>query len=495
MRSATYIFGAVFCALLASAVSVRAQQQPGDQQQQTPDANTPDTNTEQPTEPIPAIRSPLAGAADNGQAVTNEGQLQPDTNSITGVEPVGLGAPAMTHSYWLPRVAFAGTADSNPNYGTGSADWTAWVSVVGGVDVHKVSDGSDLMLGYTGGGMFASGQDVENGVIQQLSLRERLLFHRSTVTIFEQLGYLPESSLGFAGTAGSGVPGLGGSIGVGTGYTPGQSILTPRGQQLTNSTAVEWDYKLTRRASITLVGSYSLLHFFENDLANYGDASFQLGYNYQLTRKDTIAASYQFSAIRYSNLGQSINSNVVQGVYSRRVTGKLGFQIAAGPQYITSDSAITGTPTTPTTTGSISSLYWTLNTSITYALKQVSLSGSYNHGVTGGSGVLIGAVTDVLSGTVSTRLSRASNAGFNFGYSRNDGFLVGDSTQSQTFDYWFAGANITRTLGRSIDIFANYQLQYQNSSANGCVGTACAQDVVRNQFSVGVNLHKQPIPF
>ncbi len=91
------------------------------------------------------------------------------------------------------------------------------------------------------------------------------------------------------------------------------------------------------------MGSYALLHYFENDLANFGDASFQAGLNYQLTRVDSIAASYQFSAIRYSNLGQSINSNVIQGVYSRRVTGKLGFQIAAGPEFVTSNSPITGT--------------------------------------------------------------------------------------------------------------------------------------------------------
>jgi hypothetical protein len=482
--------GIVFAAALGAA-PVRAQQQQGQQ----PDAQQPDQSPDNnPSEPIPAIRSPLAGAAGNGQADTDQGPLQPDTRSVTGVEPVGIGSPAMTHNYWAPRIAIAATADSNPDYNVGNDAWTGWISLVGGIDVHKSSGGSDLLLSYTGGGMFTNGQNVDNGIIQQLSLRDRFLFHRSTFTVFEQLAYLPETSLGFAGTAGSGVPGLGGTLGGGTGYTPGQSILTPRGQNLTSSTAGEWDYQLSRRASITLVGSYSLLRYFDEDLANYGDAAFQAGYNYQLTRHDTIAVSYQFSAFRYSNLGQSINSNVVQGVYSRRVTGRLGFQVAAGPQYITSNTAITGL--TPTATpGSISSLYWTLNSSLTYALRRATFSGSYNHGVTGGSGVLVGAETDIVSGAISGHLARTLGAGVNFGYSRNDGFLVGDATQSQTYDYWFAGANVTHTMGRSMDLFGNYQLQYQRNGANGCVGPGCSADVVRNQFSIGVNFHKQPIPF
>jgi hypothetical protein len=348
-------------------------------------------------------------------------------------------------------------------------------------------------LSYTGGGMFTNGQDVDNGIIQQLAVRDRFLFHRSTFTVYEQLAYLPETSLGFAGSSGAGVPSLGGTPGVGSGYTPGQSILTPRGQNLTNSSALEWDYRLTPRTSFTLVGSYAFLRYFDTDLANYGAASFQAGYNYQLTRLDTIALSYQFSAIRYSNLGQSINSNVVQGVYARRVTGRLGLRVAAGPQYITSNFPITGSAST--TAESSSALYWTLAASINYGLKRASLSASYNHGVTGGSGVLVGAETDIVSGTISGQVARTVGAGVNFGFARNSGFAVADLTQSQNYDYWFAGVNVTHTMGRTMDLFANYQLQYQNNSVGTCTGSGCSQDVVRNQISVGVNFHRTPIPF
>jgi hypothetical protein len=492
MRSLAYIGMFCFVALAMNAQPVRAQQPPDQQQPPPPDTNAPENNPEQP---IPAIKSPLAGAAGDDQGQQDQGQLQPDTNSITGVQPVGIGAPAMLHNYWAPRVSIAGTADSNPNVETGSAGWAGWLSIYGGVDLHRASEGNDLLLSYTGGGMITNAAQVDNGVVQTLSIKDKILFHRSTFTIFEQLNYLPESSLGFAGTSGSGIPGLGGTTGVGSGYTPGQSLLVPRGQNITESTAVEWDYKLTPRASITAVGSYMLLHYFDNDLANYGDASFQAGYNYQLTKFDTVAVSYQFSAIRYSNLGQSINSSTVQGVYSRRVTGKLGFQIGVGPEFVNSTSPITGGHAPAT--GSVSSTYLSVNASITYALKNVTLTGNYNHGITGGSGVLIGAETDVLTGGITDRISRVTTIGATFGYGRNSGFAVGDASQSQTFDYWFVGANATRTLGRSVDVFGNYQFQYQNQNltGSGCVGAACTESFKRNQISVGVNFHKQPIPF
>ena len=63
--------------------------------------------------------------------------------------------------------------------------------------------------------------------------------------------------------------------GVWSGFTPGQSILTPEGQNLSNAFNVELDTKLTSRSSLTFVGGYSLVRYFDNDLSNYGDATFQ----------------------------------------------------------------------------------------------------------------------------------------------------------------------------------------------------------------------------
>src|SRR5271156_3446415 len=377
MSTLKYIsIGGIWLVLLSCAPA-RAQQPadtPQDQQQ-----------GQQPSQPIPAIRSPLASGADNGDEdeAPNPQLVLPDTRSLTGVEDLSLGTLALEHSYWQPRAAVSETVDSNPgSTTTGNGSWGTWTSILGGIDIHRVSGVSDLMVSYTGGGMFSTGNSsASNGVIQELNFKDKFLFRRSVLSVFDQVSYLPESSFGFAGTAGATLPGVGNGVGLGSGFTPGQSILTPEGQNLSNAFDAELDTKLTSRTSLTLVGGYSLLHYFDDNLLNFGDATFQAGYNYQLTRKDTLAVSYNFSAIRYSNVDQSLNLNTIQGSYARRITGRLAFQISAGPQFVSSRFPITSsTSSTVSSETSSSQLYWTLNASLRYQLKHAAISAAYNHG-------------------------------------------------------------------------------------------------------------------
>lgn len=493
-----YISVMAIGALALGGTPLRAQQQPSDSQQ-----------GEQPLAPIPAIRSPLASGADNGDQDETPGsqQLTPDTRSLTGAEDLSLGSKLLTHSYWQPFLSFSETVDSNPDYATVS-DWGTWTSFFGGADIHKTSSISDMSVSYIGGGMFSNGGTAQNGIIQRLSFDDKFSFRRSTFSVLEQLGYLPESSFGFAGLVGAGIPGENGT-GLGTGFTAGQSILTPRAQTLTSSTAVEWDTRLSPRTSLTFVGGYALLHYYESGptnsgdstipvfLTNYGDATFKAGYNYQLSPKDTIAVSYQFAADRYSgNTGQSLNLNTIQGSYARRVTGRLAFQIAAGPQITSSTSPITGSASSAGLTGSSATgVYLALNTSLLYQLRHALLSASYSHSVTGGSGVLAGAETNAALGAVSGQVTRTVHAIWNAGYSRNEGVAIGTSSASQIYNYWFTGVSLSRTIGRSLDMFMNYEFQYQDNSASGCIATTCTGNVTRNQIAFGVNLHKQPIPF
>src|SRR5271169_4964351 len=264
IRALKYISVMAIGALALGWTPLRAQQQPSDSQQ-----------GEQPLSPIPAIRSPLASEANNGDADETPGsqQLTPDTRSLTGAEDLSLGSTPLTHSYWQPFLSFSETVDSNPEYATGT-DWGTWTSFFGGADVHKTSSISDMSVSYIGGGMFSNGGTAQNGIIQRLNFNDKFSFRRSTFSVFEQLGYLPESSFGFAGLVGAGIPGESGS-GLGTGFTAGQTILTPRGQNLTSSTALEFDYRFTPRASLTFVGGYALQRYFENSLSNSGDVTFQ----------------------------------------------------------------------------------------------------------------------------------------------------------------------------------------------------------------------------
>lgn len=492
MSGLNRLLGAALCvAALAVPAAWGQQQQAG--QQQTPD---------QSAAPIPAYKSPLAGAADNGDADDSGApQLAPDTRALSGAQDLSLGTPT-TRSYWQPHVDFFASLDSNPGETPNTTSWSTWTSVTAGVDMHHVSGNQDLSVSFDSGGMISNNGSSSNGVVEELSFADRISFHREVISFFDELNYLPESSLGFGGFGETTLPG-----GLGPGFTPGQSLLTGRGQNLGNSFVTEVDTFLTPRTSLTFVGGYSILHYFDDNLLNYGDATFRAGYNYQLTRKDTIAVYYTFSGYRYSNSNQSINSQTVQASYARRATGKLAFQIAAGPQVVSSSMPIsnvvtadgeTGGGSGSPTTSSATQLYWSLNTALQYQAGRNQLGLAYAHGVGGGSGVLAGSLADTVTGSLNRQVSRTFSSGITGGYSRNQGISIGNVTPiSQTYDYWFGGGTFAHPVGRYLALTLSYQVQYQTSNLAFCTGTStpCGTSLIRNLISFGVGWHERPLLF
>jgi hypothetical protein len=493
------------CMVMLGTGVARAQQQGQDQSQdqsqnpsQTPSQgqgqqqNPSDQGPTQPQGPIPAYRSPLAGAADNEDEDENPTEITPDNRAVTGVLPFGLGM-LNEHSYWQPHVNVAFTADSNPSETTGGTSWGSWTSISGGVDAHHVSQNNDLELSYVGGAQFLSSGGTDgagNGAVQALSFLDRVTFHRWALSLVDGLSYLPESSFGYGGLgAGSvgGVPG-GGLPGV------GQTLLVGEGQNLANSFNAEADVFLSGRTSLTFAGGYSTLNYFDSDLLDYGSAIARIGYNYLIDRKNTIGLDYTFGETNYSNFHQSIIEHTVQGVYGRRVTGKLAFQVAAGAEVASFQVPITtpaeGGTGSPTPSGPTTSVYWTLNTNLSYAMQRTSFGLAYFHGVSGGSGVFAGSVQDNVSGSVTRRMTRLFSSGIIGGYSRNRGLAVVDTTTpftTQTFDYWYGGGNFSYPIGRTMAVSFSYQLQYQTSGTAFCIGTPCGTDVIRHMISMGLN--------
>jgi len=497
MRILNYKIWAVGLCTVAFLAPVAGAQQPpadgtGQSQSQSPDQSGP-------SNPIPAYHSPLAGAADNGLPDQNSQDITPDTHSLSGVQALTLGS-TVTRTYWQPSFNFSGSADSNPitNQGSGNT-WTGWTNVTGEIDVHRVSGNNTLALSYVAGGMIAVDGPGGSGIVQELSVDDGIAFRNWKLSLIEQLSYLPPSGFGvgnFIGTTAGGVglppppldPGLG----------TGQTLLTTLGQSLSSSSDVELDRQLTNRTSLTFVGGYSLLRYFDTTVLDYGDVNIRAGYNYQWTRRDTLAVIYTYSGYRYSNFNQSIDSHAAQVSYGRRMTGRLAFQAAAGPQIASFQIPIPAGSTTMTPEGSRTTLYWTANTSLTYQLKRGSLSGNYYHGVGGGSGVLAGSITDTANGAFNRQITRTVSGSLTGGYSRNRGVALGvvpTTTTAQTYDYWSGGGSLNRTWGRALNLNLSYQLQYQTSGVGFCLGVTCGTSYLRNIVSVGVSWRDRPLLF
>ena len=479
----------VLMALAAQAQDQQTQGQEGQGQQ-----NQSQQTQDQSAAPIPAYHSPLASAANNGDSETNGGPLEPDTRALAGVQNFSLGGPETVHSYWQPHFDIFGIGDSNPQEAPSGAAWGTWASFSGGMDLRWTSGGSDVTLSYTGGEMIASGTGTGNGIVQKLGFTDTFALRRWTVTILDQVNYLPESAYGFGGLGGTSSTGTE-TGGAGSVFTPGQTLLTGRGQNLSDAFDTEADLSLTPRTSLTFVGGISLLRNFDTNLLDSGVATGRVGYNYLWTRKDTVGGFYTYSALRYSGSNQSIDTHSIQASYGRRVTGRLAFQIAAGPQIAVFHLPIivggSGTPAANST-----EFLWSLNAALQYQLRRVALTADYNHGVNAGSGVLAGWETDAVSGSATRQMSRTFSSGITGGYARNKGLAIGGITPlTQTYNYWFAGANLSYPLGRELGLTLSYQLQYQDASARFCVGTACGASVIRHLISLGVGWHERPLLF
>lgn len=466
------------------------QNQQQNQQTQGQQQNGQNNQGDQPAQPIPAYRSPLAiGGAQQNENPNNSG-LQPDTHPLAGAQQIGLGESAEQHSYWQPSFSVFSTFDSN-SLGSGSG-WVNYESFLGSVALHRAAARNDLMLVYAGGGTVTSSRHLGNSVLQQLEVGDTISRRRMQISLFNSTTYIPEASLGYGGLGGMNLPGTG-LLGLGQ-FVPSESILAARDQRVSNSDLAQVNYLLTRRASLTFVGGYSLLHFLGGGYFDFREPTLQAGYNYQFSPKDTGALLYRFDDFQFTGLNESIQDNRVDISYGRRVTGRVAFEAQAGPEvvFFQTPSSGTGTPA-PGSPGS--QLLWNLNSSLKYAVERGELSFSYMHGVNGGSGILVGAVGNTVRITANRALSQFTNITANFGYARNTS--LNGPTQLVTnrdYDYWYGGGDLDHAFGRYVTVVLSYEYQRQKSNAAVCIGTACGT-LSRNLISVGFTWQDRPLAF
>lgn len=498
------LYAAVFAAAIAFTPAARAQQTQGADTQSAPN---------QTPEPIPAYNSPYSPGPDETQ---NPENVQPDTRPLSGAQYLSVGNLKTSRSYWEPMANITGIADSNPDENASGADWGGWGTFLGGVDIYDNSGISKLTLTYLGGGSYSNESDVQNGAVQDLAVIEQLSFRRAVLSFLDVTDYMPNSMSGVGGIVG--LPQGAGSTNLGTGFVNGQTILSGAGQSLNNTSVVELNTFLTPRSSITFEGGYSLLHFFGNSLIDSGELIFQGGYNYQLSRHDTLAFFYAFNQFRFNDINQlvgnsssltanssaSIDTHSIEASFGRRVTGRLAFQVAGGPEIsvlsngagIPTNSGGAGVPNT----GSSVQLNWTLNPMVTYQYQRTTLDLTYAHGVFGGSGVLLGSTSDIVTGTVARRMSQRFSSNFSAGWAANKA-LSGTGVQelvqniNQNYSYWFAGATFARPLSEALALTFSYELQYQNSNNTFCIETSCGTSLVRNLISVGLSWNQHPMSF
>ncbi|MGB9433548.1 MAG: hypothetical protein WBQ89_14995 [Candidatus Acidiferrum sp.] len=462
------------------------QTQPQDPQQPQPQ-EPPWENT--PPKPAGVGLPPF----DLGDLLGNPNNLQPDYTPLTSMLNAGLGFPDVKHSYWVPGVQVSSSASSNLFGASNTSGWYETNYVVGNISLLEAWSRSQLAINYSGGGAFSTDSTVGNSGFQQLAFAESFKLDRWIIQIVDEFAQLPQSGFGFGVGTGLGIPGVGGSLGptiptVGNNYSPNDTIFSEFGPRYSNVAVAEATYQLTRRSSLTASGAYGILHFV--DAGNIDTDTFfgSLGYNYQLSHKDSIGAYYEFSTYHFPGNPQAYGVQTASAAYSRKITGRLALSLYGGPQF-TSVRVPVGT------TSSIVNGY--ASAFLNYAFENGGISGRYMHGISGGGGLLTGSILDEVTFTVSRRLSRQWSAGVHFGYAHNRSVINPTGTVSNpSYDNWFVGASIGRPIGRnlafSLAYTANFETNNPGCSSPSIPGCGASSNTTGQVVTLNFRWHPRP---
>lgn len=436
--------------------------------------------------PKPAGRGypPLVDTASDDQPSPD--QLLPDSRPLTGVQNPTLGQVIIPHSYWEPGFQYSNTIQSSQP-GESNPGWSTTNYLAANVVLMEASRWSQLALNYSGGGTFSTDKNQGNGYFHQVGVSQSLQWGRWQLQILDQFSYLPNSQFGFGGGTGLSLPGGGISSGVPqTGLTSNEQLLfTAVGPRYTNNFTTQAVYQISRRASVNVSGTYGILRFVDpGNIAN-NTVGASVGYNYALSKEDTIGLSYHFNRFTYIGESQSTTDQVISVVYGKKITGRLAFRAYGGPDITTFKVPLANTTQRTSVSG---------GANLTYQFSHVATTISYSHAVTPGSGVFTGSETDTIQAGATRPLGRVWRAQGNFGYARNRNIVSGAGVSAMAFDSWYVGGGVSRPLGPNSNISIAYSANIQTGSNSfGCTVPGCGGNYTQDQVTVNFQWHTRPL--
>jgi hypothetical protein len=432
--------------------------------------------------PVPIVNSGYQESESNNA-------LTPDVTPLTGVQTPTLGSPPVLHSYWVPGIQWSGSIQSNSYNQTATSGWLMNNYLIGNLSLLQAWSNSQLSVNYSGGGFFSTDGSQGNGYYHQLALSQTFQWRRLSVALLDQFSYLPQSSFGFGGGTSLGLPGTGGPTvpvipGMGNGYVPNQSAFAALGNRYSNAATVQLTYTTSPRGSITASGTYGFLNFVSPGNVDNDMTIATIGYNYVLTRADSIGAFYRFGAFHFTGQPEAYGDHSINLAYTRKLTGRLALQLYGGPDFIVPRATLTNP----------GSLTYGVNAgaNLRYGFERGGLSLGYTHGLSGGSGVLIGSSVDQINVGADHRLGRIWSGQVNMGYAHNAPIVSIAHTSSQSYTTWTAGGGVSRAAGRNASFAIAYNATINDFNLPGCAGSACSSSQTYQYVTINFQWHTRP---
>jgi hypothetical protein len=424
---------------------------------------------------VNAVADPLAG-------------WRADTAPLTGLQTPSIGNPELKHSYWVPGLQYGSMIQDQPIGSSSSGNWYSSNYFVGNLSLMEEWRRSQLALNYSGGGFLTTQPGQSNGWYQQLALGQSMVWQRWQVQLNDQFSYLPESQFGFGTGTGLALPGIGGSLGpsvpgIGGSVVPNQSIYAAVGPRYSNSFLAQITYQLSRRGSLTVGGSYGLLRFTQSGNIDTDSYIGNVGYNYMLTKNDSLGVSYRSTSYHYQGQAQAMMDQTVLTTYGRTITRRMALQIYGGPEITNYRVPVSDQTQTIAGTGGLS---------LTYAFERGSLSASYFHALSAGGGVLIGSNMDQVTFTGTRSLTRTWSVQGNLGFAKNRPLASQTGVQGNDYNSIYVGGAVTRPIGRNLNFSLAYNAQIQKINPTVCTGSGCNRSSTVNIVTLNLQWHTRP---
>jgi hypothetical protein len=315
----------------------------------------------------------------------------------------------------------------------------------------------------------------------RFGISQEILLDRWTLRMRDDLQY--SWAAGFSGIFTGGPPQAGQSAllnGIQPTLAPNNTIETGLVRQLGDTVLAEADYAFSRRTTMTFMGSYNLLHFFSPGYIGSHDIHERVGYNYALSAKNNVSLSYDHDRMSFDETSSRLQTDTVQIGFGRKVTGRLAFQAAVGPEllYLYNFGP----------SNRRQQLSWSAFSRMAYNVRGNSYSFSYSHAASGGSGVFVGTETDTFTVVATHGFKRLWSVSLNGGYAINRN-LVPVASLANQFQNWYLGSGLNRPIGRQVQFGLNYEYSEQISGGGGCPVLSCGFPGSISQFGVTLRWH------
>jgi len=424
-------------------------------------------------------------------------QVTPDQNTLAGAVPFTLGSLQHNRNIFDPAISLSQLGQTVP--GASGQTILTGLSVVGASlnfnrtwsDYHFSTiyyGGETFNLGYGAASTFF-GKTSPHYQFHDLVVSQEADWARWHVLLRDDFMASPGAAFSGQGLGGPGLSAqlsslLGASLAsLASGFVPVETINTGLAMRYTNAILGQAEYSFSRRSAFTVSSSYGLLHFTVPGYISSSLFNVQAGYDYLLDPSNSVAILASYGKIDYTGTGSSTTDYVGALAYGRKITGRLAFQVSVGPQEIHL--------ATPGGVGNFHLLFVSVNSALSYERRRSGVSFSYARGLSGGSGVFLGARSNTFSGTAHYRFTRFWTGSVTGGYALNNSLAAAAAASTQ-INNWFIGANLGRRVGPHAQINLNYGVTRQSNQTICPVVGGCGGTGLQQTFGMTVNWHLRP---